>query len=272
MLQRITELLSGVDPNAFDSHGEIYWLKSSDTKLLSSTGSDAYVFAPMTEDRVDALLLGSIGSEGDEAVFGNGLIVETCSLSSLPYMDIIGPTYVTFETESDEKALCKIMREFGTTGKIPAWLTNPAAVCEMAGFAPDLFKIDRKVIDSNGIRSWRVPSAVVSIQQQCPALARYFVGAVLMSRLLGDQSAVCVFDLPASMMHDRHFDLLLARKDGGYFCMSVENGKVFALGYDMYRAVLSKLDAERVAELPGAELSEVVRDKAVNALRARVAR
>lgn len=261
---RIFQLLSGIDTTNSKERPRLAWVRSevSPDRLQDYT----VLFSGHSVDQPYIQLLGDLGIEGDEAVFADGLIVETCSISGLPYMDILGPTYISFETEEDEEILRDILLEFGQTGVLPQYLYHGALVFELSGFAPELFDVERSVITENGEEPWPIPEAIVRAREEFPTLSRQFVCAVIMMQRMRGAGSDFVFDLPLESASEFN-DLLLARDGSNYRCMNMNSGRIFTLGYDMYRAVLSVTNPGLLADLPGAQLDDAVRSEACGELR-----
>ena len=262
---RVLQLLSGVDAMYSKECPRLAWARSevSPERLQSYTT----VFTGISVEYPHIQLLGELGKEGDEAVFGDGLIVETCSISGLPYLDIFGPTYVSLETDADEKVLRDIFLVFQKTGILPSFLYHHALVLELSGFAPALFDVERTIITDSGEELWRIPDAIVRVREEFPTLSRQFACAIIMMQRMRDADAEFVFDLSCESTADAFDDLLLARNGSNYRCMNVRNGRIFSLGYDMYRAVLSVKNPRNLKNLPGAELDDEVRREAFDDLR-----
>lgn len=269
-LSRILQLLYGLDPNWEVAGGNIVWLKTAEFDPCHLKDDDV-IFSAVPINRPYFQLLGEIGQEGDEAVFGDGLIVETSSLSGLDYMDILGPTYVSFESLSDEEKLRDMLLSFQQTGKLHPYFTDPALIYDLGSFISSGCEVSRTIIDESGVQPWPVAPAISKIKHEFPGLSRWLVGSVLMSRFLGAEVSDFVFDLPSNPDEDIAIDLVLAHDDSQYRCMSLESGKHFALGYDMYRALLSVLNPGKFAVLPGRPLDDASRAMALNKLKEKIA-
>ncbi|KGF02589.1 hypothetical protein [Actinomyces sp. S4-C9] len=261
---RVLQLLSGVDTTFSEQRPKLAWMRSDVPADDLQKYTVLFSGTPLQQPYIQ--LLGDLGTEGDEAVFADGLIVETCSISGLPYIDILGPTYVSFETGIDEEILRDILCEFGRHGRLPASLHDKALVFELAGFAPDAYDVERSIVTELGEEPWPIPDAIVKIREEFPKLSSQFASAMIMIRRMKDTGSEFVFDLPRHTGKELD-NLLLARDVSNYRCMNVHTGQIFSLGYDMYRAVLSRIDPHRLAELPGAELDDEVCEEAFADLR-----
>lgn len=262
---RVLQLLSGVDASYSNERPRLAWVRAEVSP--ECLGNYTTLFSSIPIDRPYIQLLGDLGNEGDEAVFDDGLIVETCSISGLPYMDIFGPTYVSFETKEDEKILRDIFLTFQETGILPPLVTHPAVVFELSGFAPELFDVERSIVSGSREEPWPISDAIVRIREEFPTLSRQFIYAVIMAKRMRDTGSEFVFDLPLELLADEFNDLLLARSKSAYRCMNVNSGRVFSLGYDMYRLLLSIKNPRNLEQLPGVKLDDDVRREALERLR-----
>ncbi|MDO5034451.1 MAG: hypothetical protein Q4E01_03590 [Actinomycetaceae bacterium] len=260
---RVLQLLSGVDSTYSKEEPRIAWIQTQNPSDLDAADYTVVFSANPTGER-NIQLLGDFGTEGDEAVFSDGLIVETCSLSGLPYMDILGPTYVSFETEDDALFLRELVQGFEEAGEIPSYLMHRAVVFELAGFAPEKFDVTRSIVTEDGEAPWPIPPAIRMVRDEFPTVALQFAHAILMAQRMGSDELV--FDLPNMEVGDLE-DLLLARTGSQYRCMNTKTGRIYSLGYDMYRAVLSIFNPERSELLPGEEMSDETREAAIASLR-----
>lgn len=291
-VSRLVQLLFGVDLNNIPNNGSIVWIKSIAADLNSPARPDPHDLNASYPTRIDNAinnatfvfsaipleqlarphmqLLGDLGAEGDEAVFGDGIIIETCSLTGLEYIDILGPTYISFENETDETLLRDLLTEFKQTGKLSNCFTYPGTIFDLAGFAPELFPLERKIIDETGISPWPSSPIIEKIRNQDPELSRYFAGAIIMARKIGDTDAKFTFSIPTNQQHPDAKNVVLAHSDTEYRCMNIHNGRMFSLGYDMYRATLSVINPEQFETLPGGHLSTEALNQALELFHGKV--
>lgn len=279
-LLKVAKLLFGVDMTNLEADEQLVWIKStagetSRNSSLKQVSETAFVFSAIPVDRPYLQLQGDLGIEGDEAVFGEGIIVETCSLTGIDYIEPLGLTYISIETEADEQRLQDLLAEFKETGKLAACFAHPGIVFELAGFSPEKFPNKRSFIDENGCHSWPIPEIIMEIRETDPELCAYFVYAVMLSRKLGDMKSNFTFDLPergdcAQNQQEDLENIILAHTGTEYRCMNTTNGKVFSIGYDMYRAVLSVLCPTKYATLPGEPLQPVLIDQALRSLQGKL--
>ncbi|EEJ53717.1 hypothetical protein HMPREF0580_1953 [Mobiluncus mulieris ATCC 35239] len=268
-------LFTGIDANNKERYGSIYWVKTFDLSSFEELATaDTFVFAPAMAPGVSATLLGSFGIEGDEAVFDDGLIVESCAFSSLPYLDVFAPTYLCFAEAADAESLRKNTRIFAETGQLPNSLLNPLVVFELADFIPGRSRLSRFTLDEEGIHPWTPNPIIATLQQENPSLSLHFAGAVLLSRLLKDYQGQLHFDLPQPPLNSDGStelqDLILARSENDFYCFNLDSGRVFSLGIDMYRAALTGFNPEILVEIPGDSLPEGLREDALATFKTKV--
>lgn len=279
-LLKVAKLLSGVDMTNLEADEQLVWIKSTASETsrnssLKQVSETAFVFSAIPIDRPYLQLLGDLGTEGDEAVFADGIIVETCSLSGINYIEILAPTYISFETKADEQQLQDLLAEFKETGKLATCFIHPGILFELAGFAPRRFTIKRTIIDEEGDKPWSIPPVIEKAGAADPELCRYFAGAVILSRRVGDAEARLTFEIPEYISNEqtppgRVENVILARTDTEYLCLDLNTGKIFSIGYDMYRAILSVLRPTKYATLPGEPLQPELIDQALSSLQGKL--
>lgn len=279
-LLKVAKLLFGVDMTNLEADEQLVWIKStagetSRNSSLKQVSETAFAFSAIPVDRPYLQLQGDLGIEEDEAVFADGIIVETCSLTGIDYIEIFAPTYISFETEADEKQLQELLSEFKETGKLAACFIHPGTLFELAGFAPRRFTIKRTIIDEEGDKPWPISPVIEKARAVDPEFCRYFAGAVIMSRRVGDAESKLTFEIPEYISNrqtppGRVENVILAHTGTEYRCMNTTTGKVFSIGYDMYRAVLSVLRPTKYATLPGEPLQPELIDQALRSLQGKL--
>lgn len=280
-LLKVAKLLFGVDMTNLEADEQLVWIKSiagetSRNSSLKQVSETAFVFSAIPIDRPCLQLQGDLGIEGNEAIFGEGMIVETCSLTGIAYIEPLGLTYISIEqTEVDEQRLQELLSEFKETGKLPTCFTHPGTLFELAGFAPSRFAIKRTIIDEEGDKPWPIPYVIEKASAADPEFCRYFTGAVILARRVGDVESKLTFEIPEYISNEqtppgRVENVILAHTETEYLCLNLNNGKVFSIGYDIYRAVLSVLSPTKYANLPGEPLQPVLIDQALDSLQGKL--
>lgn len=253
--EKLIQLLTGIDLNGAPDRepAPITWVKDPHHPTPPVGDEGAFTFG--TGPTSSAQLLGAYGSDGDELVLNGTLIVETCAYSVTPFIDITGPTYLSFESDDDQAMILRDMLALQTTGELPALFTHPAVVLELAGFAPDDVRVARHIIDDRGEQQV-IPDGVAAVAQQAPDLARYFKAAVILAKKLSTLAQPVSFDLPEVLPAGGLSDLLFARQGETYRCMNMGTGKVYSLGRAMYHAAMTVVRPSHLLEREGTGLDD----------------
>ena len=279
-LLKVAKLLFGVDMTNLEADEQLVWIKStagetSRNSSLKQVSETAFVFSAMPIDRPYLQLLGDLRTEGDEALFGEGMIIETCSLAGIDYIEPLGLAYISIETEADEQRLQELLTEFKETGKVAVCFIHPGILFELAGLSPTQFAIKRTVIDEKGDKPWPIPPVIEKARAVDPELCRYFTGAVILARRVGDIESKLTFEIPEYISNEQTppggvENVILAYTDPEYLCLDLNTGKIFSIGYDMYRAILSALCPTKYANLPGKPLKPEAIDQALDSLQGKL--
>lgn len=174
---------------------------------------------------------GDLGRDGDQVFLNGELMLETIGYSTLPYLQIVGPTYVVVENGNDQETFARDYNRFAAEGVLPDYLTTPGIIIETGNVFGK--RGNRQFI--RGGKSSSVPftpQSILALADENLSM-RGFLLAIMLFHTSGSQADL-VFSPTSPQAEDAHLLFSYDAAMGRGNAFNLRSGKMYQLSADAF--------------------------------------
>lgn len=174
---------------------------------------------------------GDLGRDGDQVFLNGELMMETIGYSTLPYLQIVGPTYVVVETGNDQETFARDCNRFAAEGVLPDYLTAPGIIIETGTV---FGKRGNRQFIREGKRSHVpfTPQSILALADENLSM-RGFLLAIMLFHTSGSQADL-MFSPTSPQAEDAHLLLSYDATMGRGNAFNLRSGKMYQLSADAF--------------------------------------